>query len=80
MLEDVCRQKQDQQRNTNMIRAVGGEEEGAGFLQLGEEKARGILLLISCYLLCGYRGSHSSCLEMHSDRLRAKRHSLQQRE
>lgn len=64
-----------------MIRDVEGEDEGAGFVQLGEEKAeRGII----AYLLLppGWlqrRGSHSSFSEMHSDRLRGSRHSLRQR-
>lgn len=40
MLEDICEWKQDQQRNTKMIYDVGGKDEGIGFVQLEEEKAK----------------------------------------
>lgn len=40
MLEDICEWKQDQQRNTKVIHDVGGENDGAEFIQLGEEKAK----------------------------------------
>lgn len=88
MLEDICEWKQDQHRNTRMIHGVGGEDKGAGFVHLGEKKAKrdiiAYLLRYYCsssvtyWVVAENRVSHSSFLELHSDRRRGNRHSSQQ--
>lgn len=71
-----------------MIYDVGGEGKGAGFIHLGEEKAKRDIIAyllgyccsppITYWVVAENRGSHSSFLKVHSVRLGGNRHSSQQ--